>query len=105
MGTAHTLGRRFFWSENIIWKEDLTKLRASVFLSERDDIINTRQVYEYLRGEGEEGGDGRLKVVECKQLHHGQAFDLKVWREVLVMDVLEHTVGAPAVSHEGVGIE
>ncbi|KAF2170933.1 hypothetical protein M409DRAFT_63953 [Zasmidium cellare ATCC 36951] len=52
-GVAHTLGRRFFWSENVLWLEDLMPLvqggmRVSVSLSGRDLIVNTEAVANYL---------------------------------------------------------
>ncbi|KAG7100586.1 hypothetical protein HYQ44_019938 [Verticillium longisporum] len=31
MGTSHTLFRRFFWAENILWKEDIQDHRVSTF--------------------------------------------------------------------------
>ena len=56
IGTAHTLGRRFFWSQNVLWKEDLQlqsglkgKYRDfSVVLSEKDDIVNVGAVRKYI---------------------------------------------------------
>jgi pimeloyl-ACP methyl ester carboxylesterase len=51
MGVAHTLARRFFWSENILWKEDLEDKKCAVSLAGRDLIVNTRAVARYLTGE------------------------------------------------------
>ena len=48
MGVAHTLSRRFFWSENIIWKEDFAGRPVTVVLSGRDLIVNTEHVGAYL---------------------------------------------------------
>lgn len=52
-GVAHTLGRRFFWSENVLWLEDLMPLvqrgmRVSVSLAGRDLIVDTKAVAKYL---------------------------------------------------------
>lgn len=52
-GVAHTLGRRFFWSENVLWLEDLMPLvqrgiRVSVSLASRDLIVDTEAVAKYL---------------------------------------------------------
>ena len=55
-GVAHTLGRRFFWSDSIIWKEDLgveETLGASardttVVLGGKDLIVDTGAVRRYL---------------------------------------------------------
>jgi hypothetical protein len=118
MGVAHTLSRQFFWSENILWKEDLIERHATVFLGEKDSIINAPLVRAYLQaGVGEEQqnskntgrrneareanpaaekiaslpglvDDGRLNVVWCADLDHGQIFDLAVWRMRLESEVL-----------------
>jgi hypothetical protein len=118
MGIAHTLSRTFFWSENILWKEDLLSHRATVFLNAKDSIINAPLILEYLQapggGEGEKtngvsfegddipavydsekavpkqdhSGDGRLKVVWCPNLDHGQVFDLPSRRKQLVEETL-----------------
>ena len=48
MGVSHTLGRHFFWSENILWREDLGGRKVTVSLSGRDLIVNTEAVGEYL---------------------------------------------------------
>jgi hypothetical protein len=41
LGAAHTLGRRFSWTDTILWKEDLKRdgRRWTVMLSERDIIV------------------------------------------------------------------
>jgi len=56
IGVAHTIARKFFWSENILWKEDLGvkgKKRGegrnvTVVLSGKDLIVNTETVGQYL---------------------------------------------------------
>jgi hypothetical protein len=131
MGVAHTLSRTFFWSENILWKNDLLSHHASVFLGGKDSIVNARLVYEYLQatggGEGDNtkrvsihsgdisaddssekavpekdySGDGRLNVVWCPNLDHGQIFDLPPWRKQLVDEILTRARGGFSVQHEG----
>jgi hypothetical protein len=114
MGVAYMLSRQFFWSENILWKEDLIERRATVFLSGKDSIINAPLVRGYLqtgvREEQRNGSpseaseanhaaeknvpssgqvnDGRLNVVWCADLDHGQIFDLAVWRTRLKGEIL-----------------
>lgn len=99
IGVAHTLSRTFFWSENVIWKEDLLKHRCTVFLAEKDSIINAGKVRRYL-GEGNtiEGksltqqsarySEEPLRVVWCANMDHGQVFDLAEWRSILKREVL-----------------
>lgn len=109
MGVAHTLSRQFFWSENILWKEDLIKHQATVFLCEKDSIINAPQVCAYLQGIEEQQTangtirseakytgdtvrsfqvDDRLNVVWCPDLDHGQIFDSPFWRTRLERETL-----------------
>ena len=54
MGVAHTLARRFFWSENILWKEDVRGHRLAVSLGGRDLIVDTPIVRRYLSESREE---------------------------------------------------
>ncbi|KAF3928119.1 hypothetical protein AA313_de0203831 [Arthrobotrys entomopaga] len=112
---AHTLCRRFFWAENILWKEDLEGKNVVVYLGERDLIVDTGSVRKYLTGgygseqqeEEEEGVErigefdkdgcwektdgrgGRLKVVWCEGLDHAQVFDEKRWYTRLVRDIAD----------------
>lgn len=109
MGVAHTLSRTFFWSENILWKEDLFEHHTTVFLAGKDSIINASLVRAYLQGAGEHQTSknpnrseantaeeivpsgrvhGRLNVVWCADLDHGQIFDLPVWRTRLKNEIL-----------------
>ncbi|KAI1420276.1 hypothetical protein F5Y12DRAFT_137758 [Xylaria sp. FL1777] len=74
-GVAHCLGRHFFWKDNIAWKEDLIQIaekpptngeinsivpskkartrRVAVCLAERDLIVDTRTVLQYLVNDGD----------------------------------------------------
>lgn len=52
-GVAYTLGRHFFWSENILWHDRISELVKSgmnmtASLAGRDLIVNTQAVREYL---------------------------------------------------------
>jgi len=48
MGVSHTLSRHFFWSENILWKEDLDGRNVTVSLSGKDLIVDTESVGKYM---------------------------------------------------------
>jgi pimeloyl-ACP methyl ester carboxylesterase len=58
IGVAHTLARRFFWSENIIWKEDLGLeieqweggRKVTVVFGGKDILVDTNTVGRYLVG-------------------------------------------------------
>ncbi|KAF2732516.1 hypothetical protein EJ04DRAFT_496879 [Polyplosphaeria fusca] len=50
MMVAHTLARHFFWSENILWKEDIRRRDVTVSLGGRDLIVDTETVGKYLAG-------------------------------------------------------
>jgi len=68
-GTAHTLGRHFFWRENIVWKEELLwapadgpegepdgtarRRKVAVFLSGKDLIVDVDTVLKYLAIQGD----------------------------------------------------
>ncbi|KAG9086093.1 hypothetical protein FRC07_013208 [Ceratobasidium sp. 392] len=57
-GVAHTLSRHFFWTQNIIWREDLAHIgrtdqavpRVAVVLSGSDIIVDAPAVWTYLTG-------------------------------------------------------
>ncbi|KAF5680537.1 hypothetical protein FDENT_8359 [Fusarium denticulatum] len=98
MGIAHTLFRRFFWADNLLWKEDLQNRPTAVILANRDSIIDAKSIRAYLVGlkdwaqspnkeKGEALGDGKLDVTWLEGFDHGQAFDYKTTRLRLVETV------------------
>ena len=48
MGVSHALARCFFWSENVLWKEELGDRNVTVSLAGRDLIVNTEAAGTYL---------------------------------------------------------
>ncbi|KAH7317492.1 hypothetical protein B0J17DRAFT_622110 [Rhizoctonia solani] len=50
MGVAHALARHFFWTETVLWKEDLDSLgkRVAIVLSGEDIIVDSPAVWTYL---------------------------------------------------------
>ncbi|ETS73156.1 hypothetical protein PFICI_15101 [Pestalotiopsis fici W106-1] len=102
-GVAHALARHFFWRENIIWKEELldrstnertrdshgiSTRKVAVCLSERDLIVDTLSVAEYL-ADGEDWTPSTGSDVGDEMLHR----DLHVTRdgiEILWFPGLDH---------------
>ncbi|KAL8698113.1 MAG: hypothetical protein Q9201_006751 [Fulgogasparrea decipioides] len=88
MGVAHTLSRRFFWQENILWKHDIEGRRMTVVLCGRDLITNTEAVGQYLANDEDQPssdsswkhrnwtGSG-LEIIWYRELDHSQVFEAK----------------------------
>ncbi|KAI1081476.1 hypothetical protein F5B20DRAFT_66553 [Whalleya microplaca] len=101
MGVSHTLSRRFFWADNIMWKEDLKNHHVTVSLAGRDLIVDAKVIAAYLIGEEnwtpEAGGSDygvwkgdTLGVLWFQQLDHAQVFDKKRTRAKLVSVVQKY---------------
>ncbi|OCH92258.1 alpha/beta-hydrolase [Obba rivulosa] len=91
---AHALARHFFWSENILWKEDLAGRPAAVVLSGRDQIVDAREVWRYLTGEDElrfRWKQDGLEVLYYADLDHAMVFDVDNRRRPMV-EILERFV-------------
>ncbi|KAI8629754.1 hypothetical protein F5Y19DRAFT_75490 [Xylariaceae sp. FL1651] len=136
-GVAHCLGRHFFWKDNIAWKEDLIGIveksttdgnlngsvrpmkprsrRVAVCLAERDLIVHTPVLRQYLVNDGDwmsndtvveqsdsigvrqpkarlNGGrveDNDIEVLWFAGLDHAQAFDTKQASDRLT-DITRH---------------
>ena len=108
ISVAHTLARGFFWSENILWKEDCEQFPVTVFLAGRDIITPASQIRTYLtnnEGDHTQGWSHGAwdeehivwrtydtvrkpkTVVWCEGLDHAQIFDWTRWRRMLVSEV------------------
>lgn len=111
MGVSYTLSRSFFWSQNILWKEDLVGHDATVVLAGKDLIVNTRAVRGYLTEPPEDNyptegqamvesdlvglgsqearryQKGRLNVLWYEYLDHAQVFDTKRTRDPVIKAV------------------
>lgn len=95
MGVSHTLFRRFFWADNVLWKEDIQGRPVTVVLGGRDIVVDTKMIRAYLTGsnnwtietanwtETARNRDG-LDVLWFPDLDHGQAFEGKRTRSRLV---------------------
>jgi len=89
-GIAHTLSRRFFWADNLLWKTDLTTDvlagGAAVVISERDQITPAADIWTYLTGRSpREVGTESLDVVRWRsapeETFDGKPLDLEVLLE------------------------
>ncbi|OTB02966.1 hypothetical protein M426DRAFT_61308 [Hypoxylon sp. CI-4A] len=109
-GVAHSLGRHFFWKDNIVWKEELVGVtrvsprRVAVCLAERDLIVDTQMVAQYLGADGDEwinsdpaGGTGTgyltrdgIELLWFKGLDHAQVFDTKENQDRLCSVIRRH---------------
>ncbi|KAF1993830.1 hypothetical protein P154DRAFT_49468 [Amniculicola lignicola CBS 123094] len=69
MMVAHTLARHFFWSENILWKEDIRGHDVTVSLGGRDLIVDTETVGKYLAGIDLKAEDSTWK--DANYVDHG----------------------------------
>lgn len=102
MGVAHTLSRRFFWSENILWRRDIDHRRTTVVLSGKDLIVDTEAVGQYLARDGNRNLDGQvwkhrpwtgkgIDLLWFEHLDHAQVFDSRRNREKLVHVIQEYS--------------
>lgn len=117
-GVAHTLGRSvliihvvafntdcarcFFWSEIILWKEDIEGHQVTVSLSGKDLIVDSEAVGRYLtKGVDmptseewkclEWEGKG-LDILWFEELDHAQVFDSRRSCEILVNVIREYSL-------------
>jgi pimeloyl-ACP methyl ester carboxylesterase len=75
IGVAHTLARRFFWHENILWKEDLEvdgrqgleDRAVTVVLSGEDGIIDAEAVRRYLTASSAVNDETIRKIKETEK--------------------------------------
>ena len=99
-GVAYTLGRRFFWAECVLWREDLEGRDITVVLSGKDLITDTKAVAEYLVGRRASNGHGESGVVpDAKNMRGGEGLARARYRgrrwtgkgiEVLWFDDADH---------------
>mmetsp|Transcript_30030 Transcript_30030/g.69170 ORF Transcript_30030/g.69170 Transcript_30030/m.69170 type:complete len:625 (-) Transcript_30030:59-1933(-) len=68
---AHSLSRNFFWSQNLLWPEDL-KCPALVVLSGQDSIIPAHSVRRYVAAVKRKGTQKNLRMMWFKDLGHGE---------------------------------
>lgn len=101
---SRALSRFFFWTENVLWKEELEGRPVGVVLSGSDQIVDAEEVRGYLTGVGMDEmtvagiskqweKDG-LEVLFYPDLDHAMVFDTKDRRD-LILDIIHRFVGLP----------
>jgi pimeloyl-ACP methyl ester carboxylesterase len=84
---SRSLSRHFFWTECVLWKEDLDGRPIGVALSGDDQIVDAEAVRKYLTGEEEmkeSWESGTLQVLFYPSLDHAMVFDTKSRRFPLI---------------------
>lgn len=104
MGVSHTLARHFFWSENILWKEDIQGRKVTVVLGGQDLIVNADAVGRYLTDTKDVDTEGLwkkrawakdgLNLIWLDDLDHAQVFEQKPTRTLLVDVLLSYCANA-----------
>lgn len=117
-GVAHCLGRHFFWKDNIVWKEELLGVdrsssadmvgthnkgakplrKVAVCLAERDLIVDTKTVAQYLVADGDgwmvpdsaEGSNASEKGWAMEQNRGGRGYLTRDGIELLWLGGLDH---------------
>ncbi|KAI4213121.1 MAG: hypothetical protein LQ351_004275 [Letrouitia transgressa] len=117
LGIAHTLARCTFWSENILWKEELGSRRCTVILGARDIVVAAEEIGRYLtrepgvraiddsRSRGSSAswktrrwtGKG-VDVLWFEENDHGEIIDTKAGRQVLINVAMEYSKADGAVA-------
>jgi hypothetical protein len=84
---SRALSRHFFWTENVLWKEELEGRRVGVVLSGEDQIVDAEEVRKYLTGEQEMSRrweNNGLEVLFYPGLDHGTIFDTSERRKPML---------------------
>jgi hypothetical protein len=102
MCVAHSLTRRFDWSENVLWKDDMKGRAVMVALASEDIILDPIAVHDYLNDDeleprsyraDEIGHGGRhqqrisgLDIVWFDGVNHAEMFDsAKGWNPLVTI--------------------
>lgn len=107
MMVSETLARHFFWSEYILWKDNIPNLPLTVTLSGKDLIVPKEAVWKYLTGgdihdassqtsigEGQrtrEHDSGRMRVLWFDEFDHAGLFASRGACQGVARLVLEHS--------------
>ncbi len=99
---GRTLGRHFFWMENVVFREDLEGETVGVVLSGEDQVLPAKQVWRYLTGEEADDESHRwvsensmLEVLYNPSADHATIFDRKKTRTRL-LEIINRLSRGPA---------
>ncbi|KAJ4371928.1 hypothetical protein N0V86_008482 [Didymella sp. IMI 355093] len=95
IGVAHALARNFFWSENILWKDDLRGRDVTVSLGGRDLIVDTEAVGKYISGVDLKSEERAWKDAEWK----GKGMETLWWPTADHAQVFERKEGKAKLAH------
>lgn len=98
MGAAHAVTRSFVWTDNVLWKHEMTNRKFVLVLSGKDIILDAERCRKYLllgHDEIERSSIGNLRGVESiragdmdilwfKHLNHAEVFGKSKERKILV---------------------
>lgn len=91
---SRAMSRHFFWTENILWKEELENKQIGVVLSGDDQIVDAEEVRKYLTGEErmtKRWATDDLEVLFYPGLDHAMVFDTEDRRKP-VLDIIHRFV-------------
>lgn len=87
MGAAHSITRRFDWSVNVLWREELKGRTVTVVLASEDIILDTRAVQKYLA----EDEELNPHVFDAKDLPLSGHRDAREGLDIIWLDGLNHS--------------
>ena len=68
MGASHTLAMHFFWSENILWKEDLEGRDVTVNLSGKYLIVDIEFISKYIASKNASWTDSSSFLIDLENV-------------------------------------
>ncbi|EFX01894.1 alpha beta hydrolase fold family [Grosmannia clavigera kw1407] len=86
MGAAHSITRRFDWTVNVLWREELKGRTVTVVLAGRDIILDTRALQSYLAADEELSPH----VFDAKDLPASGRRDAREGLDIVWYDDLNH---------------
>ncbi|KAK5958067.1 hypothetical protein OHC33_001257 [Knufia fluminis] len=89
IGSAHTVTRRFVWTENVLWKDELKERKAGIIVSGRDIILDGPRLKDYLLNDEPEIERSGINAVQGAELVRAGAMELLWFRNLNHAEVFE----------------